>query len=88
MCLSRHDIRQKALYLLNVFETKYFQNSLPYNRKLNLVFEFCDYINQMPDWQLAAELESDTLEDAQNFRKIINSDIDYWLGDLLKTIWL
>lgn len=86
MTLRRCELKQKALCLLSRFEIHHFQNTLEYNRQLNLLFEFCDYINQMPDWQLLAELESDDKTDAKRFRQMINNDIDYWLDNLLKTI--
>ncbi|MBE6458338.1 MAG: hypothetical protein IJW72_02155 [Alphaproteobacteria bacterium] len=86
MTLQRNELKQKANNLLNNFELYHFQNILNYNRQLNLAFEFCDYINQMPDWQLLAELNSDKQDDAKHFRNMINNDIDFWLSDQLKTI--
>lgn len=86
MTLCSRELRQKAKCLLNNFEIYHFQNSLEYSRGLNLLFEFCDYINQMPDWQLLAELESEDKTDAQKFRQMVNNDIDYWLEGQLKTI--
>lgn len=84
--LRRSELKQKAGSLLNSFEIYHFQNVLEYNRRLNLVFEFCDYINQMPDWQLLAELSSNDKADTRRFRQMVNNDIDYWLNDQLKTI--
>ncbi len=88
MALTPKILKEKALSLLNGFELYHFQNRLEYNRALNLIFEFCDYVNAMPDWKLLAELESDDTNDATNFRRMINSEIDYWLDDLIKTICL
>ncbi|MBQ8661898.1 MAG: hypothetical protein IJ482_06210 [Alphaproteobacteria bacterium] len=86
MALSSKILKEKARCLLSSFELYHFQNRLEYGRGLNLLFEFCDYVNEMPDWKLLAELDSDDKSDAANFRRMINSEIDYWLNDLLKTI--
>ena len=86
MVLKRRNLREKARCLLEWFETSLFQNRLDYCRSLNLLFEFCDYINDMPDWKLLYLLNSQNKKDAENFRHMINSEIDYWLNDLIKTI--
>ena len=54
--------------------------------RINLVLEFCDYIEQMQDWEILDLLESNSLDDATRFREIINNGADIWLGGQVKTI--
>ena len=86
MPLGSGELKQKANLMMSSFELYHFQNRLDYGRGLNLLFEFCDYVNQMPDWKLLSELESHNKQDAINFRQMINQGADHWLGGSLKTI--
>lgn len=86
MTFSLAELKQKANLMMSSFELYQFENRLEYNRGLNLLFEFCDYVNQMPEWKLLAELESQDNQDVINFRKMINQGADHWLGGALKTI--
>ncbi len=86
MPLSKQQIAQKAKNLFTYFETHYFENSLSYSRRINLVLEFCDYVDQLQDWEISDILESENEQDAKVFRQMINNDADIWLGDLIKTI--
>ncbi len=86
MKLSQRQLAEKANQLFTYFELNHFSNELGYSRRINLVLEFCDYVQQKADWELLADLDSETPQDAANFRRIINQGADVWLGDLVKTI--
>lgn len=86
MTLSQHQLINKANQLFTYFELNHFNNELGYSRRLNLVLEFCDYMQQKADWELLADLDSENPQDATNFRRIINQGADVWLGDLIKTV--
>ena len=86
MPLTKQQIAQKAKNLFTYFEAHYFENSLSYSRRINLVLEFCDYVNNLKDWEIMDVLESEKIQDADAFRQMINNDADVWLGDLIKTI--
>lgn len=86
MTLSQHQLIDKANQLFTYFELNHFNNELGYSRRLNLVLEFCDYVQQKADWELLADLDSENPQDAANFRRIINQGADVWLGDLIKTV--
>ena len=86
MHLNNEELKQKANFLLSYFELYHFKNKLDYSRNINLLFEFCDYVNQMPDWELLEKIESSQESDILKFRNMINQGIDYWLNDTLKTI--
>ena len=81
-------LEKKANLLFTYFETYKFQNELSYCRNTNLVLEFCDYVENMADWEILDWLQSENASDAKNFRQIINNGVDRWLGDLIKTISL
>ena len=72
--------------MFTYFEFNRFNNELCHERRINLVLEFCDYVNQIPDWELAEWLNSDDPQDAVCFRRTIEQGVDFWLGDLIKTI--
>ncbi|MBE6445653.1 MAG: hypothetical protein E7019_06385 [Alphaproteobacteria bacterium] len=86
MAFTQYQLQQKANSLFTYFETHYFQNSLSYSKRVNLVLEFCDYIDNLQEWELLDLLESQDYNDAYNFRTTINQGADKWLGDLIKTI--
>lgn len=86
MSLNKQQLKEKASALFTYFEFSQFNNELSYSRGLNLVLEFCDYVNQLADWELADWLQSSEPQDAVDFRQLINQGADYWLGDLVKTI--
>ena len=83
---TNQDLIKKANELFTYFEFNKFNNELSHCRRMNLLFEFCDYVAGLKDWELAELLESESLDDAVRFRKIINQGADLWLGDLIKTI--
>ena len=85
---SQQDLATKANQLFTYFETHKFQNKLSYCHNTNLVLEFCDYVENMADWEILDWLQSEDEADAQNFRQMINNGVDTWLGDLIKTISL
>ncbi|MBR6663714.1 MAG: hypothetical protein IKL33_02690 [Alphaproteobacteria bacterium] len=86
MAFTQYQLQQKANSLFTYFETNHFQNSLSYSKRINLVLEFCDYVDNLQEWELLDMLESQDYSDAHNFRTIINQGADEWLGDLIKTI--
>lgn len=86
MSLSRSQLNKIASEMFTYFEFNRFNNELCHDRRINLVLEFCDYVNQIPDWELAEWLNSDDPQDAVCFRRAIKQGSDFWLGDLIKTI--
>ncbi|MBE6453015.1 MAG: hypothetical protein E7012_05965 [Alphaproteobacteria bacterium] len=88
MSLTVKQLHQKASDLFCYFETTKFHNDLSYCRKINLVLAFCDYINQLQDWEILDLLETQNIDDAKRFRDIINNGADIWLGGQIKTICL
>lgn len=86
MSLNRQQLKTKASELFTYFEFNQFNNELLYDRRVNLVLEFCDYICKKPDWELLELLTSRDPQDAVCFRQMINQGADFWLGDLVKTI--
>lgn len=88
MAMTQRQLKAKASALFTFFEFEKFENKLSYSRKINLVLEFCDYINQKSDWEILEMLESDCSEDAKKFRNLINDGADVWLEGLIKTVCL
>ena len=86
MLLTRKQLQTKASDLFTYFEFNKFRNESSYCRRVNLLLEFCDYIESMPDWELLDILESNNMRDAIAFREVLNNGADIWLNDLIKTI--
>lgn len=86
MSLTIEQLKTKADEMFAVFEINKFKDILPYGKNTNLIFEFCDYVDTLNDWELLDNLNSSDPEDAVQFRQMINAGIDLWLGDLVKTI--
>lgn len=86
MAANNQKLKNKAAELFTYFEFNHFNNEATHCRRMNLVLEFCDYVEQLSDWELADWLETDDITDATRFRKMINQGADIWLGDLIKTI--
>jgi hypothetical protein len=85
--MQTQEMIKKANDMLVWFEINKFQDELSYSRKVNLVLEFCDYLDNKQDWELADELETDDLDEVEQFRRFINQGADQWL-DTVKTICL
>ena len=85
--MQSQEMIKKANDMLVWFEINKFQDELSYSRKVNLVLEFCDYLDNKQDWELADELETDDLDEVEQFRRFINQGADQWL-DTVKTICL
>lgn len=85
--MQTQEMIKKANDMLVWFEINKFQDELLYSRKVNLVLEFCDHIDSKEDWELADELETDDLEEVEQFRRFINQGADQWL-QTIKTICL
>jgi hypothetical protein len=85
--MQTQEMIKKANEMLVWFEINKFQDELSYSRKVNLVLEFCDYLDNKQDWELADELETDDLDEVEQFRRFINQGADQWL-DTVKTICL
>ena len=88
MSKNKQELKDIANQWFTWYEGKQYQtNYYPY-QQIEQVFAFCDYINSLPDWYLAAELQTENLDDIKNFRDLINNGIDYWLGDLIKSLYI
>ena len=85
--MQTQEMIKKANDMLVWFEINKFQDELAYSRKVNLVLEFCDYLDNKQDWELAEELETEDLDEVEQFRRFINQGADQWL-DTVKTICL
>lgn len=85
--MQTQEMIKKANEMLVWFEINKFQDELSYSRKVNLVLEFCDHIDSKEDWELADELETDDLDEVEQFRRFINQGADQWL-QTIKTICL
>lgn len=85
--MQTQEMIKKANDMLVWFEINKFQDELSYSRKVNLVLEFCDYLDNKQDWELADELETEDLDEVEQFRRFINQGADQWL-DTVKTICL
>jgi hypothetical protein len=85
--MQTQEMIKKANEMLVWFEINKFQDELSYSRKVNLVLEFCDYLDNKQDWELADELETDDLDEVEQFRRFINQGADQWL-QTIKTICL
>lgn len=85
--MQTQEMIKKANEMLVWFEINKFQDELSYSRKVNLVLEFCDYLDNKQDWELADELETEDLDEVEQFRRFINQGADQWL-DTVKTICL
>lgn len=85
--MQTQEMIKKANEMLVWFEINKFQDELSYSRKVNLVLEFCDHIDNKQDWELADELETNDLDEVEQFRRFINQGADQWL-DTVKTICL
>jgi hypothetical protein len=85
--MQTQEMIKKANDMLVWFEINKFQDELSYSRKVNLVLEFCDYLDNKQDWELADELETDDLDEVEQFRRFVNQGADQWL-QTIKTICL
>lgn len=88
MPVNFEQMKKAADELFATFELNKFQNAFSHGRKANLVLEFCEYVDNLRDWELLDILQSSNPDDATQFRKMLNQGIDVWLGDLIKTIAL
>ena len=85
--MQTQEMIKKANEMLVWFEINKFQDELSYSRKVNLVLEFCDYLDAKDDLELADDLDTDDFDDVEQFRRFINQGADQWL-DTVKTICL
>ncbi len=85
--MQKIEMQQKANEMLLWFEVSKFENRLSHSRKMNLLFEFCDYLNAKSDWELADDLGVEDKAEAVEFRHFVNQGADQWL-DTVKTICL
>lgn len=87
--LGHMKFKQQANLLLYQFENTKFLNEGRYDYRINLIFEFDDYIRNLPDSVLAELLSPDENGDAAAFRKMIDAGINEWLDScLVKTMTL
>ncbi len=85
MSKSKAELKNAANHWFTWFESR---QCMPHQTSADLVFAFCDYINSLPYWQLAAELETENPEDVQNFKELINNGIEIWLEGLVKSLYI
>ena len=86
MSIKIQKFKNIAADMFTYFEVNFTDDALPYARRINLVLAFCDYINDMPDWQLCDWLNTQDIPEIKAFRNFINQGADAWLGDQIKTI--
>ena len=86
MSLSTAQINQKISETFTYFEFQKFKNELSYDRRTNLVLEFCDYVESLEDWEILDLLDSEDIGDAIRFRQNVDHGADRWLDGLIKTI--
>ncbi len=70
------------------FEDNIFINDGIWPRKANLVFAFSDYIEAMPDAEIAAYLLTEDSKVIDKFRYIARQGIEHWLKDNMKTLMI
>ena len=70
------------------FEQNEFINNGVWPRKVNLIFAFSDYIENMEDAQIAEYLKTNNTFLIERFRFIAYQGIENWLKNNMKTLMI
>lgn len=70
------------------FEQNEFTNNGVWPRKVNLIFAFSDYIENMKDLQIAEYLKTNDICLIERFRFIARQGIENWLRNNMKTLMI
>ncbi len=68
------------------FEENIFVNDGVWPRKVNLIFAFADYIENMKDAEIAYYLETENQSIINDFRLAARKGIEAWLKENMKTL--
>ena len=83
---------QQMFFILNElffhFEDNIFVNEGVWPRKVNLIFAFSDYIENMHDAEIALYIGSEADEDIKKFRDLARQGIEIWLKENMKTLMI
>lgn len=70
------------------FEDNIFVNDGVWPRKVNLIFAFADYIEEMTDTEIAYYLETEDPKLIEKFRFVARQGIELWLKENMKTLMM
>ncbi len=70
------------------FEDNIFVNDGVWPRKVNLIFAFADYIEEMTDTEIAYYLETEDPKLIGKFRFVARQGIELWLKENMKTLMM
>lgn len=70
------------------FEENIFVNNGVWPRKVNLIFAFSDYIEELSDKQIADILTTNDALLIEQFRITARKGIEKWLNDNMKTLMI
>ena len=85
--MNQANLKQKADELFYWFENNRFQNRMNYSRQVNLVLEFCEYMETLEEDDLYQLLNTTDPQDVTAFRRLISEGLDSWLDSRIKTIF-
>ena len=70
------------------FEENIFINDGVWPRKVNLIFAFWDYIENLSDLQISDILKTNNPSNIERFRLIAKQGIEKWLNENMKTLMI
>ena len=70
------------------FEENIFINDGIWPRKVNLIFAFWDYIENLSDLQISDILKTNNPSNIERFRLIAKQGIEKWLNENMKTLMI
>lgn len=70
------------------FEENIFVNDGVWPRKVNLIFAFWDYVEDLTDLQISDILKTNSIDNINRFRDIAKQGIEKWLNDNMKTLMI
>ena len=70
------------------FEENIFINEGVWPRKVNLIFAFWDYIEDMTDLQISDILKTNAPNNIDKFRLMAKQGIEKWLNENMKTLMI
>ncbi len=83
---------EQLTFILNTvffdFEDNIFVNDGVWPRKVNLIFAFADYIEEMTDAEIAYYLETENPKLIEKFRLTARKGIELWLKQNMKTLMM